>query len=380
MDRGSQLLDAVEAIHAAGLDATRWGDALQAVTRLTDCAAASLETYDFERRRLRMWTGVGSEPEMVEAYRSFHSSENPYAPSRPAARACGKFAAAHVLDLAGLEREPFYAGYITYTDPRYFLAGLVDAGRGPQTVFTLTRHPGYGEVERRHARLFSRVLPHVRLALQVALRMEDAAGRARQLASALDWLGEGAALLGRDGAVLSANAALAEIARAGDGLALGRGGVVLSSAPARARLAQALARALALSAGAEGPPPAPFAAPRPSGAPAYVLTLRPLFPEESVDGPDGAAAVAFVHDPARSARAGEAPAALAAAWGLTPAEAQLADALRRGAPPSDYARRRGVSINTVYTHLRRLKEKTGARRLPELIRRLNESAPAGVRG
>src|SRR5690606_390311 len=118
-------------------------------------------------------------------------------------------------DLAGLDREPFYAGYITYTDPRYFLAGLLDRGEGPQTVFTLTRHPGYGEVERQHAHLFGRVLPHVRLALQVALRMEAAEGRARQLAATLDWLGEGAALLGRDGSVLYANAALAVIALAG---------------------------------------------------------------------------------------------------------------------------------------------------------------------
>jgi DNA-binding CsgD family transcriptional regulator len=31
-----------------------------------------------------------------------------------------------------------------------------------------------------------------------------------------------------------------------------------------------------------------------------------------------------------------------------------------------------VSINTVYTHLRRIKDKTGANRLPNLIRRLND--------
>lgn len=375
MGQGSQLLDAVEAIHAAGVDAARWPEALDAVARLTGCAAASLEDYDFERRRLRNWRGVGNEPEMVDAYRAYHSSDNPWAPARPAGRAGGKFAAAHVLDLSGLDREPFYAGYITYTDPRYFLAGLVDGGRGPQTVFTLTRHPGCGEVEPAHVRLFGRILPHVRLALQVARRTEAAQGQARQMAAMLDWVAEGAALLGRDGAVLHANAALAEIARAGDGLALGRAGLVLASPPARERLARAIARAAGLAEGA-GPPPEPFAAARPSGAPAYVLTLRPLFPREAAGGPDEAVAVVFVRDPARV----PAGAALAAALGLTPAEARLAEALRAGAAPSDYARRAGVSINTVYTHLRRLKDKTGARRLPELIRRLDEAAPAAVRG
>lgn len=374
MGQGSQLLDAVEAIHAAGVDPARWSEALDAVTRLSGCAAASLEDYDFARRLLRNWRGVGNEPEMVEAYQAYHSSDNPWAPARPASRAGGKFARAHVLDLSGLDREPFYAGYITYTDPRYFLAGLIDGGRGPQTVFTLTRHPGCGEVEATHVRLFRRLLPHVRLALRVARRTEAAQGRARQMAAMLDWVAEGAALLGADGSVLYANAALAEIARAGDGLALGRAGLALASRAARERLARALARAAAVAGGA-GPPPEPFAAPRPSGAPAYVLTLRPLFPGETAGGPDDAAAVVFVRDPARGG-AGE---ALAAAWGLTPAEARLAQALCDGAAPSDYARRAGVSINTVYTHLRRLKDKTGARRLPELIRRLDDAAPAAVR-
>jgi DNA-binding CsgD family transcriptional regulator len=53
-------------------------------------------------------------------------------------------------------------------------------------------------------------------------------------------------------------------------------------------------------------------------------------------------------------------------------EASVAEALRGGEPLGDYARERKVSINTVYTHLRRIKDKTGANRLPNLIRRLND--------
>lgn len=173
--------------------------------------------------------------------------------------------------------------------------------------------------------------------------------------------------------MLHANAALVGIARAGDGLSLGRAGLRLASPEARDRLARALSAAVAVGEG-EGPPPEPFAAPRPSGAPAYVLTLRPLFPDESEGEPEAAAAVVFVRDPA----AGPA-AVLAPAWGLTPAEARLAEALRAGTAPSAYARRTGLSINTVYTHLRRLKEKVGARRLPELIHRLEEAAAPALR-
>jgi len=58
-------------------------------------------------------------------------------------------------------------------------------------------------------------------------------------------------------------------------------------------------------------------------------------------------------------------------FGLTDAEASLAQALQAGTPLGEYADTRAVSLNTVYTHLRRIKEKTGCNRMAELIRRLN---------
>ena len=49
------------------------------------------------------------------------------------------------------------------------------------------------------------------------------------------------------------------------------------------------------------------------------------------------------------------------------AETALALALQAGATSADYARAKRLSLNTVYTHLRRLREKTGSCRLHELI-------------
>jgi DNA-binding CsgD family transcriptional regulator len=59
-------------------------------------------------------------------------------------------------------------------------------------------------------------------------------------------------------------------------------------------------------------------------------------------------------------------------FGLTEAEAALAQALQSGVTLAEYARQRALSLNTVYTHLRRLREKTGCNRMAELIHRLNE--------
>jgi DNA-binding CsgD family transcriptional regulator len=57
---------------------------------------------------------------------------------------------------------------------------------------------------------------------------------------------------------------------------------------------------------------------------------------------------------------------------LTVAEAKVATALCAGLSPDDYARENELSSNTVYTHIRHLKEKTGSGRMAELIRKLND--------
>ena len=63
-------------------------------------------------------------------------------------------------------------------------------------------------------------------------------------------------------------------------------------------------------------------------------------------------------------------------YGLTHAEAHLVQALSTGTTAVAYAHGRGVSVSTVYTHLRRTREKTGWRSVAELTRRFHELSVA----
>jgi DNA-binding CsgD family transcriptional regulator len=65
-------------------------------------------------------------------------------------------------------------------------------------------------------------------------------------------------------------------------------------------------------------------------------------------------------------------------FAFTDTEASLAPALRAGMSPPDYARACRVSINTVYTHLRHIKEKCRCQKWPALICRLNALRAAQV--
>ncbi len=105
--------------------------------------------------------------------------------------------------------------------------------------------------------------------------------------------------------------------------------------------------------------------------PPYFLSVRPVTHADGVRvSRRMAVALLFVHDPlARHRRAAE---IFREALGLTEAEANLALALQEGMAVTDYARARKLSLNTAYTHLRRIKEKTGCKHMAELIRWLND--------
>jgi DNA-binding CsgD family transcriptional regulator len=57
---------------------------------------------------------------------------------------------------------------------------------------------------------------------------------------------------------------------------------------------------------------------------------------------------------------------------LTHAEAHLARALCNGVTTSAYATGPLATLNTVYSHLKQIREKTGCRSVPELIRKFGE--------
>ncbi len=78
----------------------------------------------------------------------------------------------------------------------------------------------------------------------------------------------------------------------------------------------------------------------------------------------------LVHDPLH--RSFAAIQMLKELFGLTNAEAHLVQALGTGMTAAAYAHSRRVSITTVYTHLRRTREKTGWKSVAELTRRFNE--------
>jgi DNA-binding CsgD family transcriptional regulator len=115
--------------------------------------------------------------------------------------------------------------------------------------------------------------------------------------------------------------------------------------------------------------PTDFPVPRKSGLPAYIVSVRPLVCGQTRQHAQ-AEIIVLIRDPiSHSAAASQ---ILQELFSLTNAEAHLAQALCTGTTTGAYASERRVTLNTVYSHLKRIREKTGCKSVPELIRKFGE--------
>lgn len=372
MPEADKLLQTIEAVYAAGLDAELWPQTLSSVAQLLESSAATLESYNLPSGGLLDFHAFGIPPAEEIAHREHYAAINPraaYALQRPANDLAWDYL---VLDESAMDRDPYYTEFLTRTDFRYFLSGTLFRTQHELAVTTIQRTPAQGHVEAAEIALMQRLLPHFRQALDMATRLKRVAGDGRSLKAALDWLADGVALIRADGAILYANDALQAIARRGDGLRIRKGAFVFPTSETRARFATAAAAIVRLHAGdAATAGSTDLAVSRGAGMPPYLLSMRPLLPSERNGDVDRrAVAIVFVRDPlSRNPAANE---ILREVFGLTRAEADVARALQAGMSAAQYAREHDVSLNTVYTHLRRIKEKMRCNRMGELLGKLND--------
>lgn len=371
MSDHDKLLQTIEAVYAHGLEDESASGALAAASHLLGATGATMEVIDKPaRRHTGMWS-YGIRPTHKNDYVEEFAAISPrirFGWRQPAGRILWDY---QVLDEGTMGRNAFYADFLPRVGIRYFLAAMLTHTPEECAVFAVQRTVKEGHVDDREIALMRCLTPHLQQAFDMARRLGGVQRTTSAFESALDWLTDGAALLRSDGQVLYANEAFQSMARCNDGLRIVKGLLEFAAPDVRARFAGALAAIARLRAGEpDGLRHPDFPAPRSAGKPAYVVSLRPLIGTHANRRQHDAIAIVFIRDPL-----GRNPAAarmLRELFGFTEAEANLAQALQSGVLLGDYARENAVTLNTVYTHLRRIKEKTGCSRIAELYRKLKE--------
>ena len=371
MSDRDELLRTIEAIHADGLEAESRTGALAAASRLFGAVGATMEVIDKPARRHTGFWSFGMQTTHKQDYIDHFAAISPRIPYGLRQRAGHIGWDYQVLDEATMAHNEFYADFLPHIGIRYFLSATLKHTPEEFAVFAVHRTPKEGHVDKREVALMRHLAPHLQQAHDMATRLKGADRRASELERAFDWLTDGAVLVRSDGRVVYANAAFQAIARRGDGVRIAKGVVEFTAAEARAHFAAALGAICRLDGGdPDAGLHSDFPAARATDMPAYIVSLRPLAGARLREQRHDAIAVVFVRDPlGRNAAAAR---MLRELFGLTDAEANLAQALQAGVPLGEYARENAVTLNTVYTHLRRIKEKTGCTRIAKLSRKLKE--------
>lgn len=366
MGHGDDIIAAITRIHAPGLDATKWPDALAGVTNLIGGHGASLEFI--ERPSLRHHGMYSYGLPAVGAYLEYYAPMCPRLPYTARQPAGSILYDAQYCDEDAMNANPFYAEFLAAYDMRYFLGGVVACSPHDFVLTGVQTSPKRGHPTPAKIKLMAVLLPHIQQATDVMRRLGDLTKTQSAFQHTLDWLVDGVVMLAADGAVRYANVAAQTIFRANDGIAVRRGVLKLASADATTKLGESLKAVCRLrDSEAAGEAHQDFIVSRRSGATAYSISVRPLL--AAADKAMDAVALIFIRDPLT--RRQSSTKLLGQMFGLTAAEAALANALCSGFSPDEFARESNISSNTVYTHIRHLKEKTGSSRMAELIRKLN---------
>ncbi len=359
-------LELIETVYACISDKDRWQDVLTTVADEFGVCAL-IETVD---RATGVHTVFGSsrlppasEIQYLEDY-AHHSPRLSHGLSQELGAIGYDY---QILTEQEMARNLFYSEFLPQMGLRYFMSGILHQDETRFSAFSVQRSELQGHVEKSDLDRLKSLLPHIRQAFDLTLRLERSCETEAALTAACDWLSDATILIRADGTIVFANDPARDLLRAGDGIRTVSGELSFTHPQSQMSYLAALAAVLKRPQKDTNAVRFDFAANRPTGAEPLVVAVRRL-PAARHGLSTSAMAAVFVRRPEASSDGVD---VMRTCFGLTVAEAELAEALRTGISVSAYGSLRGLSVNTVYTHLRRVKDKTGTSRLPDLVRKLN---------
>jgi DNA-binding CsgD family transcriptional regulator len=219
--------------------------------------------------------------------------------------------------------------------------------------------------------LFSRILPHLRRAIQFHARLNHVESERDLYASAVDRLAVGTIILDENAKLLKANDIAKQLIDRKDGLFIVNEHLQLSNREQGSEL-QTLVNELVSSHHDSKPGlPAAMRISRPSGLPDLGLVIRPVPVSEWSEGQSCPTVALFISDPEQQPETSQQT--ITRLFGFTPAEAALAMQLTRGLSLAEASEQLGISQHTARAQLKSIFSKTGVSRQAELVRLIVKS-------
>lgn len=366
--------DVVSGIYAAALRPALLPDVIASVAGLCQASRALLYSVGDGSGGSPLAFGHNLSAGVLAQFCGRYIAEDPFA----------RAAAANGSDLVPDEQllqTAFYRALWAPLAIRQMVSGVVFDGTDAHkqaTFVSLYRRGDEPLLDTNDLTLFRRLVAHLSRALGVMYHLRDAEARVASSRAAMNLLPASILLLDARAGVQFCNRAAESLLRdVRSPLRLQRRGFgrqTLSLASPGSAADDALQRAIRLalqplSADVEAHFSEALIIPDPSGGPRCVVHVAPLSVEPgSPLSADARGAIVLAYDLARAERVSEY--LLRQTFGLTRAEAHTARQVLSVGTVAQIAARRGISVNTAKTHLKRVYDKTGARRNVDLLKLL----------
>jgi DNA-binding CsgD family transcriptional regulator len=265
----------------------------------------------------------------------------------------------------------FYKIFVEPYDIRYLMGADISTDDGVDCRFRVCRPPSakpFSDVEKRIGEL---LLPHLRRAVELHVKLDALDSERRLFAATVDRLLVGTVILDAQGAIFKTNQVADEVLAEEDGLRLGRGGLQATYPTEDKELQRLIKQALAgISSTAQAVGQA-MSITRPSGRGKLGVAVRTNPMNEWSEGKRWPAVTVYLRDPDRKAPGSVD--VLRKLYGLTPAEALLCMQLVEGLTLDEAADQLNIRKNTARAHLRSIFSKTNVTRQTSLVSLLMSS-------
>jgi DNA-binding CsgD family transcriptional regulator len=305
----------------------------------------------------------GIDQRVMTAYQSHFAARNPWVQHVMTLPVGVGIVSDRMSDRSELLKSEFYSDYLPMIESKACIG--IQVMREPTRSFMISTMTSQADsnLNAPGASVLTYLQPHLKRAFGY-YRNTPVPSRSEQT-SMLDAAGIGLVLVGPSSKMMSANATATEMLDAGEVCVAGPTGRLSMKNEAADTV---MRRMLAM--GSIVPRHHCYYAPTAKGRAKVTLVRLNKDPvAEFFAGPT----VAVLIDVMRL-EAGEISAALASRFGLTPAEARLAEALERGASLKEAAAAFGISEGTARQQLKSVFRKTGVARQSDLIRSMYESS------
>jgi DNA-binding CsgD family transcriptional regulator len=370
----SELLGLIELIYSAVNDASLWPVILDRIAETVHGRESLLFTHFPNHSAMNVSYLARMDPIALVPYTEYYHSVNVLAEECDRMFPDGSIRYAHrAVPDAVFEKTEFCNDYFEPNDMHYSFGLKIPLGEQPPAYIAVVRPKHRGPFEDRDGTVLETLMPHLQRALKLHLQFSQLRLNVEGLGSGLEAFGHAVFGLDSKGRVVLSNRQGEKIA--GDGIRLVDGCLIATHPEENGRLQALLFEAIksgsrdGLSSGGS------LLLGRKSGPSSLRVTVSP-FQSHALDSYGQLAALVFVGDPeavplSRSA-------ILRGLYGLTAAEARIADLLAGGNEVGEVAVRASITLETARFHVKRVLTKTGTRRQTELMR-LMMSLPGTVK-